>query len=126
MAKATPPARKWTIVPLQKAKEDAKGFLNDVQYLHVVQLVKRLVDFGDTEELADLRIEKIRGDVWELKDKGGVLGKINVRIFFAPVAKRKEIVVLGAFKKEAEGQTPAHVIIKMEARLGDYLEGEQT
>jgi hypothetical protein len=125
MAKEKRQTGKWKVLALKKAREDAKDFLNDTQYAHVVELVRRLKDWQDRKQLTDLRIQKIRNDLWELKDKGGVLGKINVRVFFAPLSERKEIIVLGAFKKEMEDQTPGHMIVKMERRLSDYLEDQE-
>ncbi len=77
---------------LEAAKKDAQAFLNDAQYLHVVGLVKRLASFGNRRELADLRLEKIKSEIWELKDKGGILGKINVRVFFAALPERKQML----------------------------------
>ena len=69
-------------------------------------------------------------DFHELREKGGVLGKINVRVFFA-VDKRKTadidhhaIVVLGAVKKESEGKTPEGDRIRIKRRLRKYLAGE--
>jgi carbon storage regulator CsrA len=114
-------APKTRLVPLKVAIKDGRGFLSAGQYLHVADIVRRLADWNNPEEIKDLRIEPIQG-LWELKEKGGILGRINVRVVFAYLKDRDEIVVLGAFKKENEGQTPKHIIIRMHNRLRVYLE----
>ena len=59
-----------------------------------------------------------------------MLGKINVRVFFA-IDKRKlhgvdhrAIVVLGTIKKESEGKTPEGDKIRIGRRLRKYLAGD--
>lgn len=54
---------------------------------------------------------------FELKDKGGVLGKINLRIYFAVFDDFEAVVVLGCWKKEAEGKVPAYTLIRMRGRF---------
>ena len=102
------------------AVKEAKDFLDGPRYEHAVDLVKRLRDFGDSQQCADLDISPIRG-FYELSDKGGVLGKINLRIYFSFFATWRTIVVLGAWKKEAERKTPGYIIDRMENRMDWYL-----
>ena len=71
----------WIVVILGVAKREGHQILTDVQYDHEVSVLKRLTNFSDAEEIADLKIEKI-GSFYELKDKGGPLGKINLRLYF--------------------------------------------
>lgn len=54
---------------------------------------------------------------FELRDKGGVLGKLNVRVYFAVIECSKTIVVLGCYKKEAEDKTPQYIRSRMRNRL---------
>ena len=61
-------------------------------------------------------------DFFEVRDKGGVLGKINVRVFFFIEFKSRTIVVLGAIKKENEGQTPGPTKLTMRRRMRLYME----
>jgi hypothetical protein len=50
---------KWTVVVLEVAKKEGHKILSNLQYDHVVEILKRLADFGDPEETADLNIEPI-------------------------------------------------------------------
>lgn len=101
-----------TVVVLSVANAEGRDFLTDVQYLHAVDLVRQLVGFGVQRFETSLTIEKIQ-DFWELKDKGGVLGKINLRVYFAHVVDRNEIVVLSAYKKEDNGKAPGHILVRL-------------
>jgi hypothetical protein len=38
-------------------------------------------------------------------------------VFFAFLPKSRKIIVLGSIKKEAEGQTPRHIVLRMRGRL---------
>lgn len=109
------------VVVLPHAVREAKEILNNGQYFHVVEVVKRLVHFGDEVELWDLRIEAI-DDFYELKLKGGMVGKVNLRVYFADLSSQNEIVVLKTYKKEVEDKTPRHVVITLEDRLSAYCE----
>jgi len=102
------------IVVLRLAVEEAKRFLTPVQYEHAVDLVKRTRDFNNPTDFCDLDIRSVQ-NIHEIRDKGGVLGRINLRIFFA--YRKRRIIVLGAIKKEDEGKTPEHIIIRMQNRL---------
>ena len=60
------PSSKWVVVVLEVAKKEGHKILSDFQYDHVVEILKRLVHFGDPEETADLDIEPI-ASFYELK-----------------------------------------------------------
>jgi hypothetical protein len=109
----------WDVVILEAAIKEGRKILSQTQYEHIVSILKRLVDFGNDEELSDLKIEQI-SSFWELKEKGGILGKINLRIFFGTIPEERELVVAKTYKKEAENQTPSYIIIAVEDRLEDY------
>ncbi len=114
----------YRVVALAAAVEEAKKILTDVQYKHVVDLVRRLAWFGHPEKLTDVDIEKMRGmkGVWELKEKGGVLGKINLRVYF--FVGKEEIVLLKTYKKTQSGSPPTHILENLEDRLEMYREGK--
>jgi len=111
--------KKWVVVILESAKKEGHKILTDPQYEYIKGILKRLTDFGNDEELSDLRIEPIE-DFGELKEKGGVLGKINLRIYFGAEPEDKEVVVAKAYKKEDEGRAPRHVVIAVQNRLEEY------
>jgi hypothetical protein len=114
--------RKPTIVVLGASKAEARAILSDSQYWYAVGLVKRLVDFGNKAATTDLRIGPFK-KFWSLKLKGGMLKKINLRIYFAFVQEKNEIVVLMTYKKEEMRRVSPHVAITLEDRLEDYLAG---
>ncbi len=112
---------RYEVVVLQAAVDDARKFLSQVQYAHAVSLVRRLVWFGDAKKIADLDIRRLDRKLWELRDKGGVLGRLNLRVFFSVLSD--EVVVLKTYKKEEDGQTPRHVKLLCHDRLEDYGRG---
>jgi len=118
-----PENAKWVVVVLGAAKREGHKILNDVRYDHVMSIVKRLVDFGNLDEVGDLDIEPI-GSFYELKEKGGILGKINLRIYFGTFPDVRELVVAKTYKKEEENALSRHVIVLVENRLEAYRNGE--
>lgn len=114
---------RYKVVVLACAKREGRKILNAGQYEHVSDIVKRLVDFDDAQEMSDMRIGPI-GDFFELKEKGGLLGNINLRLFFGRLNREREIVVVKAYKKEEESQTPRHVVLNVESRLRAYCRGD--
>jgi hypothetical protein len=114
-------SNKWAVIVLDAAKKEGHRLLTDTQYEHIVEIVKRLTDFGNAEELRDLDIQPI-SSFWELREKWGPLGKINLRIYFGTMPEVQELIIAKAYKKEEEGQTPAYVIVSVENRLDTYRE----
>jgi hypothetical protein len=114
-----------TVVAISESKDEANAILDEVQYWEAVQLVKRLDGFGNPKETSDLSIRQF-GDFWELRLKGGFFKRINLRIYFAHVAERNEIVVLMAYKKEEDRRTCPSIKYTLEDRLEDYLNGKRT
>ena len=111
--------KRWTVIILGLAKKEGRKILSDVQYDHVVEVLRRLVDFGNSEEIGDLDIRSIES-FFELREKGGVLGKINLRVYFGTIPEGHELVIAKAYKKEDDGATPRHVVILVENRLEEY------
>jgi hypothetical protein len=56
-------------------------------------LVKQLVGFGSQKYDSNLTIDPF-GDFWELKAKGGVLGRKNMRVYFKFDKTENAVVVL--------------------------------
>jgi hypothetical protein len=63
-------------------------------------------------------------DFHELRDWGGVLGGLNVRLFFGVDKSNRAIVVIGLIKKQNNGPTPIGDKIRMRRRWRKYLRGE--
>ena len=54
---------------------------------------------------------------YELRDKGGVLGNINLRVYFAVVHEERLLLVLGCYMKEDEGRAPGYIKVRMKNLL---------
>lgn len=118
-----PPGYNFTVLIPDIVYQEARGFLTADQYEHAACLVKDLAAHDDPTHSTTQRVEAI-GDFHELKDKGGILGKVNLRVFFYADKERSSLLVLGAINKGNEGQTPKSVRIRMSRRLRKYLNGE--
>ena len=116
------PPRK--VVALARAKKEAKLILTDEQYWDLVGLIERLYDYGDASATQDLDIKPFR-KFHEFRVKGGFIRNINLRIYFAYVASRNEIVILMAYKKEEDRRVSPHIHILLDDRLEDYLLGSR-
>jgi len=89
------------------------------QYLHL----EELVGFGQRQYESNLSIAPF-GDFWELKAKGGTLGRKNMRVYFRHDDKNNDIVVLHTYKKEDDGQSPPHIQIRLKNRWKCYKRGD--
>ena len=118
----TEPRWQDVVVP-DVVRREARKFLSIGQYVHVTDFVKQLVGFGSRRYDRTMRIEAL-GDFWELKEKGGVLGRINVRIYFAFVEANNQVILLSAYKKEDDGAAPPHIILRLRNRLRAYHRGD--
>ena len=89
--------------------------------LFIIAILSTLAINGYTQyrrsTLLDFSVDSFISKFYELRDKGGVLGKINVRVYFAIIGDKKIILTLSAYKKEDEGKTPKHVIVRARNRL---------
>jgi hypothetical protein len=118
-----PPGYLWSVYFLSMAREEAMGFLDAAQYAHTAGLFKALASEADPTHPLTVRVQGIE-DYFELKDKGGILGKINLRVFFVVDQAKRAIVVLAAVKKEEDGATPMWMEIRVRHRLRRYRAGE--
>lgn len=118
----------WDVWILELALQDAK-FLDEAQYAHVADQVRQLARERDPSHSRLQSVDAVEG-YWELREKGGPLGRINVRVFFymdkRSIGRRRHhaIVILGTIKKENNGPTPAGDRLRMRRRLRKYLAGD--
>jgi hypothetical protein len=99
---------------LTTARDEAMSILDESQYHHIASQFKLMATEGSptSSELVDVKpIE----DYYELRDKGGPLGKLNIRAFFTLDQSHRRIVVLGLIKKENDG--PTHLGDKIRIRI---------
>ena len=116
-----PPTFKWNVELLDQAVPEAMGFLDESQYAHLANQVRELTREDDPTHSDAIDIRPIE-DFYEIRDKGGVLGKLNARVFYFVHKPTRTIVVLGAIKKENNGPTPTGDRIRMRRRRRNYLE----
>ena len=112
---------KWRLAYIDVAERDARKFLDDDQYAHAVQLFDDLAH-EDNPRLSETQDVKPIDGFFELRDKGGILRKINLRVYFAVLDDRHLILVLGADKKEDDGQTSSHIKTRIRNRMRLVLE----
>ncbi len=101
------PGYLWDVGYLSVARDEAMSFLNDEQYAHAVDLVRALASEADPSHPSTVTVEAVE-DFLELKDKGGVLGKINLRIYFTINSKEKVIIIIAA---DQEGGGRANTVM---------------
>lgn len=75
-----------------------KDFLNacqNKQQVKILRLLKHLEEFGQTSAIPNTK--KLKGtSLWELR----ILGKDNIRIFYAPLGKNRVVILHAFFKKK--------------------------
>jgi len=116
-----PPGYKWNVDLLDQSYSDARAFLNRSQYRHLSNQVRELAMEEEPSQSASIDVRPIE-DFFEIRDKGGVLGRISVRVFFFICKRARTIVILGTIKKQNNGQTPVGDKATMRRRMRMYLE----
>jgi len=119
----TPPGYKWTVAIIDVAFGEVMKFLTDGQYEHLAMQVKELAREDDPTHSRTASVAQIE-NYYELRDKGGILGKKNVRVYFGMDKLKQSLVILGGLKKENDGQTPDGTRILMRRRWRKYLNGD--
>src|SRR5262245_7895758 len=74
-----PPGYKWSVDVLDHAFTEAMAFLDEDQYAHVAGQVRELATEDEPTRSSTVDVRPIE-DFYEIRDKGGILRKINVRL----------------------------------------------
>jgi hypothetical protein len=113
----------WSVGVLDVAFQEAMSFLDKSQYNH---LKLQVIDLACTAEPTRSPAVDVRpiDCFYEIRDKGGLLGGINARVFIGIDHRKRSIIVLGAYHKKKNGKTPQAVIIKNRARWNRYMRGD--
>jgi hypothetical protein len=117
------PGYRWNVGILDFAFDEVRGFLTEAQYSHISMQIKELARESDPTHSQTASVDQIH-DYHELREKGGVLGKINVRIYFGVDKEKHTILILGGLKKENNGPTPDGTRISMRRRWRKYKNGD--
>src|SRR5262245_56583970 len=76
-----PPGYSWNVDVLDRAYGDAMSFLDEDQYAHLKRQVQELAQEDEPTRSDTVDVRPIE-DFFEIRDKGGILKKINARVFF--------------------------------------------
>jgi hypothetical protein len=118
-----PPGHRWNVLILGCGDEEATDFMNGDQYRHISMQFMDLAIEDDPTQSQTAWVDAVES-FYELRDKGGILGGMNVRMFFYVDKLKSSIVVLGACKRQDDGPTPIGVKKRMARRLRKYLSGD--
>lgn len=118
-----PPGYEWNVLILDRAYEESISFLDACQYRHMAMQVKELATQPDPTRSETVDVKGIE-TFYEIRDKGGPLGNLNVRVFFGIDKASRSIVVLGAIKKQNNGPTPRGDRVRMRRRWRAYEKGD--
>jgi phage-related protein len=114
-----PPGYEWNVVMLSQVHDESMAFLTIEQYRHLAQQVKELARQDDPTRSEVVDVQPIES-FFEIRDKGGVLQKINARVFYCTCKLNRTICVLGTLNKKNDGQTPDHIKVLMRNRGRKY------
>lgn len=118
-----PPGYSWSVWILDLAFKEAREVLNDDQYRHVAVQFQDLSREQDPTHSTTCDVRAIE-DFFELRDWGGVLGGLNLRVFYGVDKLRRAIVVLGTIVKQNNGPTPLGDKIRLRRRWRKYSQGD--
>lgn len=120
------PDFKRMVIVHDLSHREAMGFLSEAQRRHLALQVQELATEDDPTHSDTVDVRKIE-DFYEIRDRGGVLGGLSVRVFFGVDDRNKDnkrIVVLGTIKKQNNGPTPTGDKLRMRRRWRKYLKGD--
>jgi hypothetical protein len=117
------PEYQWSVGILDVAATEAGKILSESQYHHLAIQVQELARQGDPTHSPIVDVRAIE-EFHELRDTGGVLGGLNVRVFFSDEAHERWIIILGVTKKQNNGPTPQGDKVRMRRRLRMFRKGQ--
>ena len=90
--------------------------MDEDQYSYLSRQVRELARHDDPTHSETIDIRPVH-EMFEIRDKGGILGKLNVCVFYLVSRSNRTIVILGAFPKQNDGPTPPGDLWRMERRM---------
>ena len=117
-----PPGYRWTVGILDAAFEESCDLLTKAGHQHLALQVKELAGQDDPTHSETVDVKPIE-TFHELRDKGGPLGSLNVRLFFGVDHHSRNLIVLGVIKKQNNGMTPIGDKVRMRRRWREYQKG---
>ena len=117
-----PPGYQWGIALLSVVKKEAEC-LTQAQRRHLAMQLRELAGQDEPTRSDSISLDEIEA-FHELRDWGGILGDLNVRLFFGVDKNNRLLVVLGIIKKKNNGPTPLGDKVRMRRRWRKYRNGE--
>lgn len=121
-----PPGYLWNVGILGFAFDEADEFLTLSAYRHLADQVKDLASLEEpTNDPPTVDVRRLVNESFrELRDRGGPLGKLNVRLFFGVDHASRALIELGVVTKQNNGPTPRGDLVRMRNRWRKYQAGE--
>ena len=113
----------WSAAMPSMVFPEAEKLLSEEQYEHCAGQVRDLAMTNDPTHSLTVDVRPIE-DYHEIRDKGGVLFPLNIRIYFGVDKDRSVIVILGVVHKQNDGPTLLGVKVKMRGRWRKYRNGD--
>lgn len=117
------PGYEWNVRFLSFLTNESKDLLTEIQFNHLVMQFKELASHKEPLKCQVVSLDRIE-DYHELRDKGGVLNNLNVRVFFGIDKEDRAIVILGLITKQNNGPTPKGDRVRMRRRWRKYKTGD--
>ncbi len=118
------PGYEWNVLILESAYRESRALLTHQAYQHIAMQVKELARQSDPTHSELIDVRPIEGEGFhELRERGGPLGGLNVRLFYGSDDKQRAIIVLGVITKQNNGPTPLGDKFRMRRRWRNYRTG---
>lgn len=119
-----PPGYEWSVIVLDLAHRESLSILNTAQHRHLALQVKELARQEEVSLSDTVDVRRIDDALFEIRDYGGILGGLNIRLFYGVEHEHRNLIVLGVFKKQNNGPTPTGDLSRMRVRWRRYKHGE--
>jgi hypothetical protein len=113
----------WNVYILDIGFKEADQVFNQAQYRHLALQVQEMARERQPSRCRTVDVQPIE-DFYELRDRGGVLGSLNARVYLGIDHDTHSIVALGAIHKQNNGPTPIGDKVRMRRRWRKYLKGD--
>jgi hypothetical protein len=117
------PGYLWNVGIIDFGFAEVSRLVNKHEYEHLAMQVKELARESDPSHPLTVSVDAVE-DFFELREKGGILGKKNMRIFFGIDKTARAIIILGGICKQNNGPTPDGTRVAMRRRWRKYKNGD--
>jgi hypothetical protein len=123
LGQGPPPGYRFTVLSPQIVRSEGR-FLSAGQYDHGKEILRDIACHADPTHSETQSVFLVELEQYHcVQDKGGILGKINLHIFFYVDKEHGAILILGIHNKNYDGPIRKAVRIRMRRRLRLYKNG---